>query len=287
MGLPAREVGTVMFLYALSAIPVLAGMLRLEELGGGAEISSENARFVLAPLPVSVHIVSSTIYCLLGAFQFLPSVRKAIPRWHRCSGLLLIPCGLLAAVSGLWMTQFYQGSEFNSTALYLLRWAVGMGMIYAILRGVRALLRREFADHGAWMIRAYALGIAAGTQAFTGLPLLILELGSEASVFLHMAAGWVINLLFAEWYLRNRDSVSSVSVVQSLIDCYEPISGTVQMLGVDVCYHSKRRAGLDSEATVSQRWRIVAWFTAACPWGGDRTSQIILLLSANACPPGA
>jgi hypothetical protein len=36
-------------LIALSAIPLLAGAIRLIELGGGAQITPDNARFLAAP----------------------------------------------------------------------------------------------------------------------------------------------------------------------------------------------------------------------------------------------
>jgi hypothetical protein len=55
------------------------------------------------------------------------------------------------------------------------------------------------------MIRAYAIGLGAGTQAFTHLPWLLLVgqpgVGTRAIL---MDAGWVINLVFAEWIIRRR-----------------------------------------------------------------------------------
>src|SRR5262245_44979826 len=56
-------------LILLSAIPIAAGAFRLSQLAGGAEITPANARFFASPLPVVLHIVSVTLYALLGAFQ--------------------------------------------------------------------------------------------------------------------------------------------------------------------------------------------------------------------------
>src|SRR5437773_6524219 len=94
-------------LIVLSLIPVLAGSVRLTELIGGAEITANNARFFASPIPVMVHIVSVTLYSLLGALQFVPSLRGGRPSWHRIAGRILVPAGLLVALSGLWMTVFY------------------------------------------------------------------------------------------------------------------------------------------------------------------------------------
>ncbi len=88
-------------LIALSVVPVVAGAIRLAGLAGGEEITPENARFVAAPLPMVLHILSASLYCVLGAFQFAPGFRRGRPGWHRGAGRLLVPCGLVAALSGL------------------------------------------------------------------------------------------------------------------------------------------------------------------------------------------
>lgn len=212
MHLTKREWLIVVSLLALGLIPILAGIIRIEELATGTEVTAENARFVNAPTPVVLHILSATYYCVVGAFQFLPSLRRHPSRWHKVSGKLLIPCGLISAITGLWMTQFYVGSEFNSLALYWLRLIVGTTMFFALIRGFILIKGRDFKSHSAWMTRAYALGIGAGTQVFTGIPLLVFQLGSETTVFIHMALGWSINVLFAEWIIRNRRNVAWVNL---------------------------------------------------------------------------
>src|SRR5258706_1214152 len=94
-------------LILLSLVPVAAGALRIRELTGGAEVTPENARFFASPLPVVVHILSASLYSILGAFQFAPHLRRRRPNWHRAAGRLLAPSGLAAALSGLWMAHFY------------------------------------------------------------------------------------------------------------------------------------------------------------------------------------
>ncbi|HEY9014205.1 MAG TPA: DUF2306 domain-containing protein, partial [Gemmatimonadales bacterium] len=94
-------------LLLLSAIPLASGAFRLRELAGGAEITPANARFFASPLPVAVHIVSASVYALLGAFQFANGFRRRWPGWQRMAGRLLVVCGLLVGLSGLWMTLFY------------------------------------------------------------------------------------------------------------------------------------------------------------------------------------
>jgi hypothetical protein len=63
-----------------SFIPVFGGLIRVFELAGGPQIAPQNSRALLAPLPIALHILSSILFCVLGAFQFLPSLCDACVR---------------------------------------------------------------------------------------------------------------------------------------------------------------------------------------------------------------
>lgn len=69
-----KKVGSAPWLVAalllLSAIPLAAGAFRLTQLVGGTDITPANARFFASPLPIVLHIVSVSLYAILGAFQF-------------------------------------------------------------------------------------------------------------------------------------------------------------------------------------------------------------------------
>jgi hypothetical protein len=153
---------------------------------------------------VIAHIAGATVYCLLGAFQFLPALRTR-RSWHRLAGLVLIPAGLVAALSGVWMAAFYTFPDGGSPLLTVIRLAFGTAMAASILLGILAIRRRDFAAHGAWMTRAYALGIAAGTQA-VALAIWILSVGPVDTLTdaLLMGAAWVINAGVAELVILRR-----------------------------------------------------------------------------------
>ncbi len=193
-------------LIALSFIPVAAGSVRLVELSSGAEITVDNARFFAAPVPVVLHLISASLYCVLGAFQFSPGFRRRRPNWHRAAGRILISAGMIAALSGMWMTQFYPPVDRAGPVLYAMRLLVGSAMVGFLGLGVAAVLRRDIPRHQAWMMRAYALGIGAGTQAFTNIPWFVFPaIQGEMTKALLMGAGWAINLAVAEWFIRKRD----------------------------------------------------------------------------------
>ncbi len=192
-------------LIMLSVIPLAGGAFRLTQLAGGTPITPANARFFASPLPVLLHIMSVTLFAILGAFQFVPGLRRPRSGWHRAVGRVLIPCGLMAALTGLWMTLFYPWPANDGMILYGLRLLFGSAMLASILLGVAAIWRRDFARHSDWMLRGYAIGMGAGTQA------LVLMAGEmivgPPSMLIRavlMGAGWVINLAVAEWIIRRR-----------------------------------------------------------------------------------
>ncbi|MFZ1612550.1 MAG: DUF2306 domain-containing protein [Holophaga sp.] len=196
-------------LITLSFIPVLAGTFRLIQLGGGAEITQENARFFANPIPAVMHIISATIYCVLGAIQFAPRFRSRKPNWHRIAGIVVVFCGLIAALTGLWMAQFYPRPQFDGTVLYAIRMLVGSAMVLFIYLGMASIWRRDIQSHEAWMMRAFALGLGAGTQALTHLPWFLFPgIRGELTRAILMGAGWAINLALVEWILlREREKV--------------------------------------------------------------------------------
>ncbi len=189
-------------LLALSVIPVLGGTGRLVELLGGPEVLPSDARFAASPVPLVVHVVAAVVYALVGAFQFSSRLRRRHPLWHRRAGRVLASLGLAVAISGLWMTVAYPYKEGTGDLLFLFRLLASAGMGAAIVLGVAAIRRRDVVRHRAWMMRAYALALGAGTQAFT--------VGFGESIFgsgvvrtdLMMGAGWAINAAVAELLIR-------------------------------------------------------------------------------------
>jgi uncharacterized membrane protein len=179
-------------------------------LTGNPEISTENARFVAAPLPVILHILSVSLFSILGALQFSSGLRQLSPRWHKVSGRLVVASGIFVALSGLWMTVMYPiPPELQGGLLYGVRVFVSVAMLLSIYWAVAAVMRRDIATHRAWMIRAYALGQGAGMQVVVLLPwMLLIGKPSMLQRDVLMSLAWLINLLVAEmtihrWSQRN------------------------------------------------------------------------------------
>ena len=190
-------------LILLTAIPSLGGVFSLIGLAVGAVLTPDDAQFHALPLPIVLHILSALPFCILGAFQFAPGFRRRWPRWHRLAGRLVVLCGLTAGLSGLWMTQFYPLPQTG--LLYSFRMLFGLAMVLSLVLGLVAILRRNIARHRAWIMRGYAIGQGAGTQALTGLIwVLIFSTPNQQTHEWLMGASWVINLAVAEWIIRRK-----------------------------------------------------------------------------------
>lgn len=124
------DFGVPALLLALSLVPTVGGAARLISVASERVATPDDSRFLGAPVPVVVHILSATLFCWLGAFQFSRGFRLRWRGWHRRAGRWLALAGLLAGLSGLWMTAFYRiPADLQGTLLHGVRLAVGALLI--------------------------------------------------------------------------------------------------------------------------------------------------------------
>ena len=200
-------------LLLVSVIPVLAGALRLVQLLGGPALIPAVHRFEGFPLPLIVHIVSATLFAVVGAFEFVSRFRRQHRNWHRRAGRVLAVAGLLVAGSALWMTLFYAPPPDSGFLLYVLRLVFGASLVACIVRGVTSIRNRDVAGHRAWMIRAYAIGMGLGAVGLVFFPIYLVTgraptgLGSD----LLFVGSWLMSILLGETIIR-RTSRPSVQV---------------------------------------------------------------------------
>ena len=188
-------------LLLLSAIPLVAGSFRVLDVVGGPSLLPANPRLDSSPVPLVLHVAAAAVFAVLGAFQFSARLRRRRPGWHRGAGRVLVVAGLLVALSGLWLTVFYPGAPGGAVA-WLARLAAGSATAISITLGLAAIRRRDIQAHRAWMIRAYALSLGAGTQPFTeGIAEAAVGAG-DLTKAVALSSGWLINAAAAEWIIR-------------------------------------------------------------------------------------
>lgn len=101
------------------------------------------------------------------------------------------------------MTLFYPKPADVGVLLTGIRLVFGTAWAVFIVLGLAAILRRDVIRHRAWMIRAFAIGLGASTQAVT-LTAWLVAVGTpdRLSKALLMLASWLINLAVAEWIIH-------------------------------------------------------------------------------------
>ena len=121
------------------------------------------------------------------------------------------------------MTHFFSfPAELQGSLLYGVRIILGLSMIGLIAWALMAIRSHNYLHHGASMLRAYAIGQGASTQALIGIGWIIIT-GIEPQGSLRdflMVFAWAFNLLTAEWLIRkflrrdtHRNSVSRINTV--------------------------------------------------------------------------
>lgn len=177
-------------------------------------IAAYSSRYVLHPPQTSaqalnnlvgvpwlfIHVAGALTALVLGSWQFVPALRNGFGPPHRWVGRIYVVGCLVGGTAGLVLAP---GSSAGPIA------SVGFGSlavlwIAANLLGWRAARQRRFADHRRWMIRSWALTLAAVTLRLY-LPLvMILDLPFLPWYRAISFLAWVPNLIAAELWLRRR-----------------------------------------------------------------------------------
>lgn len=195
----------LLVLIVYSLVPAMGGLFRILELASGLVVLPVNPRALANPVTIAAHALASALFCVAGALQFLPSIRRNKPTTHRVIGRVVVVAGCLSAATGVWMTHFFAfPPELQGSLLYLARMILGFSMIGLLLQAVIAATSRDIFRHSISMLRAYAIGQGASTQGFL-ITSWIIVVGVEPLGLLRdglMVLAWVLNLLVAEIVIR-------------------------------------------------------------------------------------
>ncbi len=152
-----------------------------------------------------IHVGGAVTALLLGSFQFLPGLRKT--GTHRWVGRVYVLGCLVGGTAGFVLSTTSSAGPIATA---------GFGSLAVIwiavnLLGWKAAMDRRFDDHRRWMIRSWALTLAAVTLRLY-LPLVgVLDLPFLPWYRAISFLAWVPNLMIAEAYLRVRPSPASAA----------------------------------------------------------------------------
>ena len=156
---------------------------------------------------LNIHVTGAATALLLGPLQFLPRLRARYRAVHRWIGRTYAVSCLVGGAAGLVLAFGTSTGRISTVGFGLLAvsWMITTALAW------RCALKRNFVEHRKWMIRSFALTLAAVTLRLY-LPVAALlpipfNDGYRAISFLC----WVPNLILAELYLRARGSTGTAS----------------------------------------------------------------------------
>lgn len=153
--------------------------------------------FDVRPLAIGAHVAGGAVALVMGAFQVNAHFRKSHPAVHRFMGRIYIASVLISGAGGLALAVRSTGGLVGHA---------GFGMMAVLwllttLLAWKHILNRDFIAHRVWMLRSYALTLAAVTLRIY-LPLSQFAGISFSDAYPAIAwLCWVPNLLFVEWFI--------------------------------------------------------------------------------------
>ncbi len=194
-------------LLVLCLVPALSGANRLVSLEVNGADDPENINYLANAAPIALHMIGYAVFCVFGTFQIAPMFRKRHIVGHRYLGRFLVPIGLLAAITGIWMSLTYPPMIANGEAVSYVRIVFGAGMVVCLCLGTFAIRRRKLVAHQRWMLRSLAIAFGASTQALVAIPWFFL-IGEPQGMpwAIAMLLAWVFNLIVAEIFADSQPS---------------------------------------------------------------------------------
>tara|TARA_R110000868_G_scaffold58183_5_gene179822 strand:+ start:27697 stop:28368 length:672 start_codon:yes stop_codon:yes gene_type:complete len=154
------------------------------------------------PKLLALHAGAATLAIVLGPFQFLPGLRRRRPRVHHLIGRLYVTGCFLGGISGL-------GLAIGTTSGPLVTIGFGsmaIAWMYTTFRGIRAAIAGQYETHRRWMVRSFAVTLAAVSLRIF-LPLMLISgVDSTLAYLVICYACWIPNLVLAEIWLATRAS---------------------------------------------------------------------------------
>lgn len=180
---------------------VAAYAVGLYGFGPGAERLHPEMRatFEREALAIRTHIFASALALVLGPFQFSARLRARRPDVHRWLGRLYLGGAVVVGgMAGLYMSVH----AFGGVVAKLGFAGLALGWLYTGVQAYLAVRRRDFVEHRRWMVRNFALTLAAVTLRLYLPPVFIFGLPFAQAYAVIAWACWVPNWMLAEWWLE-------------------------------------------------------------------------------------
>lgn len=155
-------------------------------------------------LPLRLHIAGGMGALLAGPWQFSRRLRTRALNVHRWLGRLYLLSVGLGSIAGMAMAMV----SMEGLATHLGFGILALLWFMTALQAYRVIRRGEIEVHQRWMMRNFALSLAAVTLR-NEFPLMLFALhwSFHASYIMVSWLCWVPNLIVAEWMVRRRRKI--------------------------------------------------------------------------------
>ncbi|UOK63720.1 DUF2306 domain-containing protein [Paenibacillus sp. OVF10] len=141
-----------------------------------------------------IHIVTAIFALIIGPFQLFMKPTNDRKRWHRLLGYGYVLSITVSGIVSVYLSLFATGG-----------WIAGLGFmsldvlwVATTLIATRKIMAKDIQAHKAWMLRSYALTLAAVTLRIWLAPLNLLLGDFEAGFRVVAWVCWIPNLLVIE-----------------------------------------------------------------------------------------
>jgi uncharacterized membrane protein len=164
-------------------------------------------------VPLRLHVAGGAGALLAGPWQFYEKLRVRALNLHRWLGrfyLLEVALGSIAGFAMAVVSEQGLPTHLGFGTLAVLWFFTG-------LQAYRSVRRGDILAHRQWMIRNFALTLAAVTlRNYMPLMLFVLHWPFRPTYITVSWLCWVPNLLIAEWIVRRRATSQDVAVAETI-----------------------------------------------------------------------
>jgi uncharacterized membrane protein len=161
-------------------------------------------------IPLRLHIAGGMGALLAGPWQFSERLRARALNLHRWLGRFYLAEVALGAIGGLVMATVSE----EGMATHLGFGVLAVLWLFSGLRAYGMARKRDIPAHRDWMIRNFALSLAAVTlRNYLPLMLFVLHWSFRQTYITVSWLCWIPNLLIAEWLVRRRSSVKRLATL--------------------------------------------------------------------------
>lgn len=190
-------------LIIFSAIPIGTSLVRVVQIPLGT-LPDDALYYLVVPVWHFLHVAAGLSFAILGPLQFGRVLAGRFGRAHRVTGWIYVVAAAIVALSGLRLVWEFPGR--STPLLDLARLLAALGLAACLALSVHAIRRRDVSRHRDWMIRGYAVGMGVATASLILFPIFIVtgEPPTGVASDVVFVAGYVVNIVFAEWVIRRR-----------------------------------------------------------------------------------